>query len=70
MGTISFLFATSSTLSAATVDLLALFHNATLLPKELRYTLREDGDEDKYLSISLLAARFNVGGTSLMWQKH
>ena len=56
----SFLLATSCTISEATEDLLALFHRAELLAKELRYTLLDVEEDDKYLSTSLLAIKFIV----------
>ena len=57
IGTMSFLLATSCTISEATADLLALFQ---LLAKELRYTLLDVEEDDKYLSTSLLAIKLSV----------
>ena len=56
----SFLLATSCTISEARADLLALFHRVELLAKELRYTLLDVEEDDKYLSTSVLAIKLSV----------
>ena len=63
-GTNNFLFNFSLILSAASVDLLVLFHNAMHFPKELLYRIFDNELDSKCFSTSVLATKFKV------WDAH